>query len=64
MALKRRFRALQEAVSMLRPHTVISDEEWNDETVREELSGAYGKTYLGLFMEDLELAYQPWIRGA
>lgn len=64
MALKRRFRALQEAVSMLRPHTVISDEEWNDETVREELSGAYEKTYLGLFTEDLELAYQPWIRGA
>ena len=64
MALKRRFRALQKAVSILRPHTALSDEEWNDETVREELGGAYGKTYLGLFTEDMKLAYQPWIKRA
>lgn len=63
-ALKRRFRALQKAASMLRPHTALSDEEWNDETVREELGGAFGKTYLGLFTEDLKPAYQPWIRDA
>lgn len=64
MALKRRFRALQKVVSILRPHTALSDEEWNEETVREELSGAYGKTYLGLFTEDMKLAYQPWIKRA
>lgn len=63
-ALKRRFHTLQKAVSMLEPHTAISEEEWSDETVREELSGAYGKTYLALFTQDLELAYQPWIQHA
>ena len=64
MALKRRFHTLQKAVSKIDPRKVISDEEWNDETVREELSGAYGTTYLGLFTEDLKPAYQPWIKRA
>lgn len=61
MALKRRFHALQKAILATEPHQVLSDEEWNGATVREELSGAYGKTYLGLFTEDLKTAYQPWI---
>ena len=62
IALKRRFNTLQKAISTVKPHKVISDEKWNDATVCEELSGVYGKTYLGLFTEDLELVYQPWIK--
>lgn len=63
-ALKRRLRALQRAASALKPDQVLSENAWNDETVREELSGAYGRTYLGLFTEELKLADQPWIKRA
>lgn len=60
--LKQRFKILKKAVSGLENQRVVSEEEWNEKTVCDELRGDYGETYLTLFTNDLKLLNQPWIK--
>lgn len=40
---------------------LLDDSEWNDCTLKEEMSGKYGKTYLLLFVQNNWLKPQPWL---
>ena len=60
--LKRRFKILKKAISRLENQRIASVEEWNEQTVRDELSGTYGQTYLTLFTSNFKLLYHPWTK--
>ena len=61
ITIKSRLRKVQSILSKTPKNKWLDKEEWSQNTIKEELSGAYGTTYLGKFLENYELQYQPWI---
>ena len=63
IALKRRLKSLKNVLADIPSEKLLSPDQWNDETVRKELSGEYGDTYLSKFVKDQQIMYQPWIKN-
>ncbi len=61
MTLKGRLRKVQKILAEMPERRRIGKEAWSEDTMKEELSGDYGKTYLAKFLEKREMPYQPWI---
>lgn len=63
-ALLKRKRELTDAIQQTNGNglKLLTENEWNDETVMKETCGEYGMTYLNLFYGDLHLPKQDWIK--
>lgn len=63
-ALKRRLRAIKNLFANIPSERFLTHSQWNEETVKKELSGEYGDTYLSKFVQDQQIMHQPWIKKA
>lgn len=61
-SLECRIRKIKKILSDLPEEKFISDDQWNKETMEEELSGKYGETYLSKFLNFQNKMIQPWIK--
>lgn len=62
ITLKKRVHDIKKILKNTPKNKFIGQESWSDDTMKEELSGAYGTTYLTKFLEGREVPYQPWIK--
>ena len=62
-ALKRRIRALKKILASISEDQCLSEEQWGEATIQEELSGQYGDTYLVKFLQEQKTVVQPWIKS-
>ena len=57
----KRIRQLQKAIALtqkIHPEIFLEAHMFNEDTLKEELSGAYDKTYLISFLEDCKYRYE------
>ncbi len=60
--LKKRLRKVKMILANTPEDKRLGKEAWSEETMREELSGTWGETYLTKFIEKREMPYQPWLK--
>ncbi|MBQ2904493.1 MAG: hypothetical protein IJE48_08870 [Clostridia bacterium] len=61
-ALKRRLKAIKRILSEVPEEKLLTRNQWNEDTLRTELSGNYGDTYLSKFLQEQQIMHQPWIK--
>lgn len=62
-ALRYRIKKVKKLLASMPDDRLITEEQWNDTTVKKELSGEYGDTYLSKFLQEQQIMVQPWIKG-
>lgn len=62
-SLNRRIKQVKELLHGTPAPVFLTEEEWTEETVVQELSGSWGMTYLQQFLGEQKLMEQPWIKG-
>lgn len=61
-ALWRRIKKLDKILMRVPGRAKLGESDWSSDTIKEEISGKFGKTYLMHFVEKQDLLYQPWIK--
>ena len=63
ITIKSRLSKIKKVLSKIPEQKVLEKHMWSENTIKEELSGAYGKTYLTKFIEKRQMPYQPWLKS-
>lgn len=61
VALWGRIKKLDKILTRVPECAKLRESDWSSDTIKEEIGGKFGKTYLMHFVEKQDLLYQPWI---
>lgn len=62
-ALRKRIKKVKTVLASAEDTVLLSEGQWNKDTINKELSGEYGETYFSKFVKEHKLMAQPWIKG-